>query len=320
MAAQLDVVMAQAANDPDIVETKEWLDALEAVIEHEGPERARYLLRRVLDSARLNRVEPKGPLVTDYVNTIPPEEDVEFPGDAEMEKRIRRIIRWNAVAMVQRGNSRFDGLGGHLSSYASSAHLYEVGFNHFFKGKDLDGIGDAIYFQGHASPGIYSRAFLEGRIDLDRVDAFRREAAQPGLPSYPHPRLMPDFWEYPTVSMGIGPINAIYQARFNRYAFNRGIKDTSSSMVWCFMGDGECDEPESLGQLRLASREGLDNLVFVINCNLQRLDGPVYGNGKIMQELEGVFRGAGWNVTRSSGRASGTRCSRRTRTACSYGA
>jgi pyruvate dehydrogenase E1 component len=284
--------------DLDPAETGDWLDSLEAVLEHSGPERVAFLVTRLLEAAQRQGARPELPVSTDYVNTVPVDEQPAYPGDREMEGRIIGMIRWNAMAMVQRGNSRFEGLGGHLSSYASSATLYEVGFNHFFKGKDLDGIGDAVYFQGHASPGIYARAFLEGRIDVERVDAFRREAAQPGLPSYPHPRLMPDFWEYPTVSMGIGPINAIYQARFNRYVHNRGIKDTSNSMVWCFMGDGECDEPESLGQLRLASREGLDNLVFVINCNLQRLDGPVYGNGKIVQELEGVFRGAGWNVTK----------------------
>jgi pyruvate dehydrogenase E1 component len=284
--------------DLDPAETGDWLDSLEAVLEHSGPERVAFLVTRLLEAAQRQGARPELPVATDYVNTITLDEQPAYPGDREMEGRIIGMIRWNAMAMVQRGNSRFEGLGGHLSSYASSATLYEVGFNHFFKGKDLDGIGDAVYFQGHASPGIYARAFLEGRIDVERVDAFRREAAQPGLPSYPHPRLMPEFWEYPTVSMGIGPINAIYQARFNRYVHNRGIKDTSNSMVWCYMGDGECDEPESLGQLRLAAREGLDNLVFVINCNLQRLDGPVYGNGKIVQELEGVFRGAGWNVTK----------------------
>ena len=282
--------------DLDPAETSDWLDSLEAVLEHSGPERVSFLVRRLLEASQRQGARPDLPINTDYVNTIPVEEEPPYPGDREMERRIRGMVRWNAMAMVQRGNSRFDGLGGHLSSYASSANLYEVGFNHFFRGKDLDGIGDHIYFQGHASPGIYSRAFLEGRIEVERIDAFRREAAQPGVPSYPHPRLMPEFWEYPTVSMGLGPINAIYQARFNRYVLNRGIKDTSGARVWCYMGDGECDEPESLGQLRLASREGLDNLIFVINCNLQRLDGPVYGNGKIIQELEGVFHGAGWNV------------------------
>jgi pyruvate dehydrogenase E1 component len=284
--------------DLDPAETADWLNSLEAVLEHSGEERAAYLVRRLFEEAQRQGVRPELPLTTDYVNTIPVHEQPDYPGDTAMEARISGIIRWNAMAMVQRANTRFHGLGGHLSSYASSADLYEVGFNHFFRGKDAGGVGDAIYFQGHASPGIYSRAFVEGRIDLDRVDHFRRESAQPGLPSYPHPRLMPEFWEYPTVSMGIGPINAIYHARFLRYAQARGFKDTSQSTVWCYMGDGECDEPESLGQLRLAARESLDNLVFVINCNLQRLDGPVYGNGKIIQELEGVFRGAGWNVTK----------------------
>ncbi len=285
------------ATDRDPQETREWIESLESVIQHEGPERARYLLRRVLDSARLNRVEPKGPLVTDYVNTIPPEEDVEFPGDAEMEKRIRRIIRWNAVAMVQRANTKFSGIGGHLSSYASSASMYEVGFNHFFRGPEADGGGDMIFYQGHAAPGIYSRSFLEGRLSVEAMERFRREVERgAGLSSYPHPRLMPTYWQFPTVSMGIGPISAIYQARFARYLQNRGIKNTDAQRVWCFMGDGECDEPESLGQLSIAAREKLDNLVFVINCNLQRLDGPVRGNGKIIQELEAIFRGAGWDV------------------------
>ena len=282
--------------DLDPAETGDWLESLEAVLEHSGPDRVAYLVRRLLEEAQRQGARPDLPINTDYVNTIPADDEPAYPGDAELEGRVSRIIRWNAMAMVQRANSRFDGIGGHLSSYASSANLYEVGFNHFFRGKDADGPGDAVYFQGHASPGIYSRAFLEGRIDVERVDAFRREAAQKGLPSYPHPRLMPDFWEYPTVSMGIGPINAIYHARFNRYVHSRNIKDTSNSTVWCFLGDGECDEPESLGQLRVASREGLDNLIFVVNCNLQRLDGPVYGNGKIIQELEGVFHGSGWNV------------------------
>jgi pyruvate dehydrogenase E1 component len=283
--------------DLDPAETADWLDSLDAVLAHSGEERAAYLVRRLMDEAQRQGLRPDLPVTTDYVNTIPVHEQPAYPGDPEMEARIRAIIRWNAMAMVQRANTRFHGLGGHLSSYASSADLYEVGFNHFFRGKDA-GIGDAVYFQGHASPGIYSRAFLEGRIDLDRVDHFRREVEQPGLPSYPHPRLMPEFWEYPTVSMGIGPINAIYHARFLRYAQHRGFGDTSASTVWCYIGDGECDEPETLGQLRLAARESLDNLVFVINCNLQRLDGPVFGNGKVIQELEGVFRGAGWNVTK----------------------
>ncbi len=282
--------------DRNVEETEEWLESLESVVEHEGRERARYVLKRVLGLARLHHVDPMLPLATDYVNTIPVEEEPPFPGDAAMERRIRGIVRWNAMAMVQRANKRFDGIGGHLSSYASSASLYEVGFNHFFHGKD-QGSGDQIYFQGHAAPGMYSRAFLEGRISVEMLDRFRRESDRgKGLSSYPHPRLMSNFWEFPTVSMGLGPICAIYQARFNRYLENRGILDTSRSRVWCFMGDGESDEPESLGALHVAAREGLENLIFVVNCNLQRLDGPVRGNGNIIQELEATFRGAGWNV------------------------
>jgi len=236
---------------------------------------------------------------TPYINTIPPEEEPLFPGDEWIEKRIRRLIRWNAAVMVTRANMVYDGIGGHISTYASSASLYEVGFNHFFRGKDDGSAGDQIYFQGHAAPGIYARAFLEGRFTESQLDHFRREVVPgQGLCSYPHPRLMPDFWEFPTVSMGLGPISAIYQARFNRYLEARGICNTENSHVWCFVGDGECDEPESLGALSLAGREKLDNLIFVINCNLQRLDGPVRGNGKIIQELETVFRGAGWNVVK----------------------
>ncbi len=285
------------ATDRDPLETREWIESLDSVIAYEGHERARYLMRRVLEAARQHRVDPKGPLVTDYVNTIPPDEQAAFPGDLQMEKRIRRIIRWNAMAMVQRANVRFDGLGGHLSSYASSASLYEVGFNHFFRGPEKDGVGDLIFYQGHASPGMYSRAFFEGRLSEGQIDHFRREARRgEGVSSYPHPRLMPEFWQFPTVSMGIGPITAIYQARFARYLENRGIRSTKDTHVWAFLGDGECDEPESLGQLSIAAREKLDNLTFVVNCNLQRLDGPVRGNGKIVQELEGIFRGAGWDV------------------------
>ncbi len=285
------------ATDKDPQETREWIESLESVIDHEGGDRARYLLRRVLESARKHRVAPEGPLVTDFINTIPTWEDPEFPGDRDMEKRIRRIIRWNAVAMVQRANTSFSGIGGHLSTYASSASLYEVGFNHFFRGPDAEGGGDMVFYQGHAAPGIYSRSFLEGRISTEAMDRFRREVERgAGLSSYPHPRLMPTYWQFPTVSMGIGPISAIYQARFARYLQNRGFKNTENQRVWCYMGDGECDEPESLGQLSIAAREKLDNLVFVINCNLQRLDGPVRGNGKIVQELEAIFRGAGWEV------------------------
>jgi len=234
---------------------------------------------------------------TPYINTIPPDQEAAFPGDEKMEKRIRRLVRWNSVVMVTRANKHYDGIGGHISTYASSAGLYEVGFNHFFRGKGDGTAGDQVFFQGHASPGIYARAFLEGRINESQMENFRRETVPgAGLSSYPHPRLMPHFWEFPTVSMGLGPLTAIYQARFNRYLQARGIANTEHSRVWCFLGDGECDEPETLGSLFLASRENLDNLIFVVNCNLQRLDGPVRGNGKIIQELEMVFRGAGWNV------------------------
>jgi pyruvate dehydrogenase E1 component len=234
---------------------------------------------------------------TPYINTIPPDQEPSFAGDELMEKRIRRLERWNAVVMVTRANMRHDGIGGHISTYASTAALYDMGFNHFFRGKNDAAAGDQIFFQGHASPGIYARAFLEGRISEAQMDMFRREAIPgKGLSSYPHPRLMPGFWEFPSVSMGLGPLTAIYQARFNRYLQARGISDTEGSRVWCFLGDGECDEPEALGSLFLASRERLDNLIFIVNCNLQRLDGPVRGNGKIIQELEMIFRGAGWNV------------------------
>ena len=253
---------------------------------------------RLLERSREQQVGVPALRSTDYINTIPPEREPWFPGDEDVERRIRAYIRWNAAIMVHRAQRPGIGVGGHISTYASSASLYEVGFNHFFRGKDHPGGGDQIYFQGHASPGIYARAFLEGRLTEHQLDGFRQEVSHPGggLSSYPHPRLMPDFWEFPTVSMGLGPINAIYQARFNRYLHDRGIKDTSDQHVWAFLGDGEMDEPESLGAIGLAAREELDNLTFVINCNLQRLDGPVRGNGKIIQELESFFRGAGWNV------------------------
>lgn len=283
-------------SDVDPSETREWIESVEAVVGSNGKRRARYLIKRVIEAAIRQGVLPEGPLTTDYVNTIPPEESPEHPGDAVIEKRIRRMIRWNAVAMVHRANVRYSGLGGHLSTYASSASLYEIGFNHFFRGRDASGSGDLIYFQGHGAPGMYARAFLEGRISVEAMEHFRREVERNGLPSYPHPRLLPTFWQFPTVSMGLGPIHAIYQARFNRYLHNRGIRDTSGSRVWCYLGDGETDEPEALGALSVAARDGLDNLIFVVNCNLQRLDGPVRGNGKIIQELEAVFRGAGWNV------------------------
>ena len=282
--------------DIDGAETGEWLDSLEAVVRDEGENRARFLMFKLLKRARQLHVGLPPLTQTRYINTISPEQEPFFPGDEELERRIRRLIRWNAMAMVLRANSRFPGIGGHLATYASAATLYEVGFNHFFRGKDEDA-GDQIFYQGHAAPGIYARAFLEGRLSESQLDHFRREVVPgEGLSSYPHPRLMPDFWEFPTVSMGIGPLSAIYQARFNRYLANRGLKDTSGSRVWAFLGDGEMDEPESIAGLSLAAREGLDNLTFVVNCNLQRLDGPVRGNGKIIQELEGLFRGAGWNV------------------------
>ena len=253
---------------------------------------------RLLERSREQQVGVPSLRSTDYINTIPPEREPWFPGDEHVERRIRAYIRWNAAIMVHRAQRPGIAVGGHISSYASSASLYEVGFNHFFRGKDHPGGGDQIWFQGHASPGIYARAFLEGRLTEQQLDGFRQEVSHPGggLSSYPHPRLMPEFWEFPTVSMGLGPLNAIYQARFNRYLHGRGIKDTSDQHVWAFLGDGEMDEPESLGAIGLAAREELDNLTFVINCNLQRLDGPVRGNGKVIQELESFFRGAGWNV------------------------
>ena len=282
--------------DADAAETAEWLESLDALVASEGTVRARFVIGKLLERARRLQVPVPSLVSTPYINTIPPDEEPWFPGDEEMERRIRRIVRWNAAAMVTRANKRSDGIGGHLSTYASAASLYEVGFNHFFRGKDDGTSGDQIYYQGHAAPGMYSHAYLEGRITEAQMDNFRQETGGNGLSSYPHPRLMPEFWEFPTVSMGLGPLNAIYQARFNRYLYNRHIADTSESRVWCFLGDGECDEPETLGALSLAAREQLDNLTFVDNCNLQRLDGPVRGNGKVIQELEGIFRGAGWNV------------------------
>lgn len=282
--------------DSDPAETQEWIDSLHSVARARGTMRANYLVSAVLERARALNIGLPEPVQTPYINTIPPAEEPPFPGDEKMEKRIRRLERWNSVVMVTRANKQYDGIGGHISTFASSAALYGVGFNHFFRGKDKHP-GDQLFFQGHAAPGIYARAFLEGRITEAQMDNFRREIVPgAGLSSYPHPRLMPHFWEFPTVSMGLGPLNAIYQARFNRYLQARGIANTENSRVWCFLGDGECDEPETLGSLFLASRERLDNLIFVVNCNLQRLDGPVRGNGKIIQELEMVFRGAGWNV------------------------
>jgi pyruvate dehydrogenase E1 component len=282
--------------DIDPEETAEWLESLDSVNSASGKTRARYILGRLNERARALQLGTSQVVSTDYVNTIPTEQQPFFPGDEHLERRIRAFIRWNAAAMVVRANKTADGIGGHLSSFASSASLYEVGFNHFFRGKDDGLAGDAVYFQGHAAPGVYARAYLEGRLDQEQLDNFRMEVGGHGLSSYPHPRLMPEFWEYPTVSMGLGPINSIYHARFLRYLANRKIEDTSNTRVWAFLGDGECDEPETLGSISLAGRHGLDNLTWVINCNLQRLDGPVRGNEKIIQELEGVFRGSGWNV------------------------
>jgi pyruvate dehydrogenase E1 component len=284
--------------DTDPGETQEWLDSLDAVIETYGKTRARFLLSKLLDHARASQVSFPATVSTPYVNTIPVDREPWFPGDEHIERRIRRFIRWNAAMMVVKANKRAEGIGGHLSTFASSAALYEIGFNHFFRGSEGGDPGDHVYFQGHAAPGIYARAFLEGRLTADDLDHFRTEIGRGGrgLSSYPHPRLMPEFWQFPTVSMGLGPLTALYQARFNRYLLNRELDDTSQSRVWCFLGDGETDEPETLGAISLAAREHLDNLIFVVNCNLQRLDGPVRGNGKIIQELEAVFRGAGWNV------------------------
>jgi pyruvate dehydrogenase E1 component len=279
--------------DLDPVETREWLSALDSVIEAEGPERATYLLRRLLDHARDRRVPMPPVLNTPYRNTIPLANQPQFPGNLEIEQRLIALVRWNALAMVVRANKAHAELGGHIASYASAADLFEVGFNHFFRaGQD----GDLVYFQPHSAPGVYSRAFLEGRLTAENLDNYRRETGGRGLCSYCHPYLMPEFWQFPTGSMGLGPLNAIYQARFMRYLENRGILETANRKIWSFPGDGEMDEPESLAGLSLAARECLDNLIFVVNCNLQRLDGPVRGNGSIIQELEGLFAGAGWNV------------------------
>ncbi len=282
--------------DIDQEETAEWVDSFRSLVEGKGKSRATYILTRLLEAARESQVGFPATVSTPYINTIPTEQQPWFPGDEEMERRIRRYIRWNAAIMVTRANIKSEGIGGHLATYASSSTLYEVGFNHFFKGKSSETAGDQVFFQGHASPGIYARAFVEGRLDESQMDNYRMETGGNGLSSYPHPRSMPQFWEFPTVSMGIGPITAIYQAYFNRYLQNRHICDTSGSTVWSFVGDGEFDEPETVAGLSLAGREKLDNLIMVVNCNLQRLDGPVRGNGKIIQELEATLRGAGWNV------------------------
>src|SRR6267378_4480572 len=279
------------------VEIQEWLESLDAVLESSGPEVAAEILERLRAHATVNGIDLPFSANTPYANTIPVRLQPLFPGDQELERRIKSLIRWNALAMVVRANRVEHNIGGHISTYASAATLFEVGFNHFFRARADQFEGDTIYFQGHASPGVYARAFLEGRLTVEKMENFRRELRPGGgLSSYPHPWLMPDFWEFPTVSMGLSPIMAIYQARFNHYLTDRGLKPESDAKVWAFIGDGETDEPEALGAITLASREQLDNLIFVVNCNLQRLDGPVRGNGKIIQELEAVFRGAGWNV------------------------
>ena len=294
--ANADTIPSQVDSDP--LETAEWLESLHSVLENQGPQRVAFLLQELSEAAHRDGVDLPFTATTPYINTIPESKQLPYPGNREIERRIKSLIRWNAMAMVTRANKDSSlGIGGHISTFASAATLYEVAFNHFFKGKGEDFSGDQIYFQGHAAPGIYARAFLEGRLTEKHLENFRREMAEGGgLSSYPHPWLMPNFWEFPTVSMGLAPIMAIYQARFNKYLQDRGIKNTSGAHVWAFLGDGETDEPETLGAITLGGREELDNLIFVINCNLQRLDGPVRGNGKIIQELEGIFRGAGWNV------------------------
>jgi pyruvate dehydrogenase E1 component len=298
MSAQLDQLTAQAANDPDTLETKEWLEALEAVIENEGPERAHYLMERLVDLARRRGAHIPFSSNTAYVNTIPVNNEAHCPGNLEYEERLRSWMRWNAMAMVVKANRADGDLGGHISSFASLANMLGIGFNHFWHAPSEGHGGDLLYIQGHSSPGIYARAFLEGRLSEDQLLNFRREVGGKGLSSYPHPKLMPSFWQFPTVSMGLGPLMAIYQARFLKYLHARGIADTGNRKVWVFCGDGEMDEPESMGAIGMAARERLDNLVMVVNCNLQRLDGPVRGNGKIIQELEADFRGAGWNVVK----------------------
>ena len=286
----------EAREDLDPVETTEWMESLESVLDREGEDRAQYLLSRLADRLRRDGMQVPFSVTTPHRNSIPVHREAHMPGDLFMERRIRSLIRYNAIAQVIRNNSANPGLGGHIASFMSAATLYDVGFNHFFRAPSGDFEGDLVYIQGHVAPGIYARAFLEGRLTHDQMDKFRQEVDGDGLSSYPHPWLMPDFWQFPTVSMGLGPIQAIYQAHVMKYLHSREMKDMHDRKIWCFMGDGECDEPESLGAIHLASRERLDNLIFVINCNLQRLDGPVRGNSRIMDELEGVFRGAGWNV------------------------
>ena len=283
--------------DIDPQETREWQESLRAVLDNQGPERTQFLVEKMMDYARRNGVKIPYKQTTAYLNTIPVSQQEKFPGDRAIERRIKSIVRWNAMAMVVRANKESAGIGGHISTYSSVATLYEIGFNHFFRGQDHPSGGDLVFFQGHSTPGIYGRSFLEGRLSKKHLQNFRRELAEGGgLSSYPHPWLMQDYWQFATVSMGLGPLMAIYQARFMNYLIDRKLVKNADRNVWAFLGDGEMDEPEALGAISLASREKLDNLIFVVNCNLQRLDGPVRGNSKIMQELEGVFRGAGWNV------------------------
>ena len=282
--------------DIDPVETQEWLESLAAVISKDGSDRAHYILKKLIDETYKEGVNKPLTRNTPYINTIPPENEVKSPGDQNIERKIRSLIRWNAAAMVVKANKKNPELGGHIGTFASAATLYDVGMNHFWRAKNNKFGGDLVYFQGHSAPGMYSRAYLEGRLTAKQLSNFRQEVGADGLSSYPHPWLMPKFWQFPTVSMGLGPILSIYQARFTKYLINRGLLKNEDRKIWAFLGDGEMDEPESLGAIGLAAREKLDNLIFVINCNLQRLDGPVRGNGKIIQELEGIFRGAGWNV------------------------
>ena len=291
-----EVKMITSKDDIDPVETKEWLDSLSAVLQNDGSERAHFLIKQLIDQSYKAGSKIPYTQTTPYINTIPPEEEKKSPGDQNIERKIRSFIRWNAAAMVVRANKKFPELGGHIGTFASAATLYDVGMNHFWRAKNNKFGGDLIYFQGHSAPGMYARAFLEGRLTERQLNSFRQEVKNDGLSSYPHPWLMPKFWQFPTVSMGLGPMLAIYQARFMKYLINRGLIKDEGRKVWAFLGDGEMDEPESLGAIGLAAREKLDNLIFVINCNLQRLDGPVRGNGKIIQELEGIFRGGGWNV------------------------
>jgi len=283
-------------NDIDPLETQDWIESLSVVLEKDGNQRAHFLIKELINKAYKEGANIPYTQNTPYINTIPPEAETKSTGDQNIERRIRSLIRWNAAAMVVRANKKFPELGGHIGTFASAATLYDVGMNHFWRAKNNKFGGDLVYFQGHSAPGIYARAFLEGRLNEKQLDSFRQEVKPGGLSSYPHPWLMPKFWQFPTVSMGLGPMLAIYQARYMKYLINRGLIKDEGRKVWAFLGDGEMDEPESLGAIGLAAREKLDNLIFVVNCNLQRLDGPVRGNGKIIQELEGSFRGAGWNV------------------------